>query len=70
VNTQIDGNILGRRAAKELMEAKRLRGIPGGCDDLVSEIAEKQEPQSEGTHQKASEGKAEQEAVAETIRDR
>jgi hypothetical protein len=52
------------------MEAKHLRRIPGGCDDLISEIAKKQEPQSEGTHQKASERKAEQAIMAKATRDR
>jgi hypothetical protein len=51
--------------AKELRGAKHLRRIPGGCDDLISENAKKQEPQGEGTHQEASEGKTEQETVAE-----
>jgi hypothetical protein len=56
--------------AKELREAKPLRRIQGGCDDLISKIAKKQEPQSEGTHQKASEGKAEQAIMAKATRDR
>jgi hypothetical protein len=55
---------------KEHMEARSLRGIPGGFDYLISETAKKQEPQSEGAHQKASEGKAEQVAVTTAIRDR
>ena len=69
MNAGIDGKVLAG-AGKELMGAKHLRRISGGCDDFISEIAKKQEPESEGTHQKASEGKAEQETVAEATRDR
>jgi hypothetical protein len=56
--------------AKGLMEANPLRRIPGGCDYFISEVAKKQEPQDQGTHQKASEGKAEQVGTAKTTRER
>jgi hypothetical protein len=70
VNTHVDNKVLAGAWQKEHREAKPLRRIPGGCDNLISEIAKKQEPQSQGTHQSASEGKAEQEAVAKTIGER
>ena len=68
VNVRIDGKVPVGVWQKELREAKHLRRISGGCDYLISENAKKQEPQGEGTHRQASEGKTEQETVADATR--